>query len=447
MSTAPSSPAHSTPAHPATAHPAPADAEHTGRPARTLPREEWPMVLGFAGVWLVFLLMAVAAATADRVQAGDTGSAVAVVATGLAFAAVYLAAFIAPQPIPSWPRPANTAAYTLALLAVTALFAVVAGATALNVLPYFTALWIFSQRRRIALIAAAVVVALGVTMIQLLTAGGQRFWLTVAMIMATAVMMAVRLAADSEDSMKAVRHELDLWRQREELARDVHDVLGHSLTAVHVKAQLVTRLIDADPARAKDEAEQIVALTRTAIGEVRSTVDGLSAPQLATELAGARRVLSDAGIRADVPGVEAAADVPERAASLFAWALREAVTNAVRHSGAERVRVELTPHRLAVVDDGVGPDGTAGTPTPSPAPTATTASSTPVSGTSSPSGEAAGKATLRTPATAPSSGSTARRGTGLAGLRARAEAAGGTLEVSAEHPGAARPGTRLEVTL
>ena len=405
-------------AHPAPVHPAPADAEHTGRPARTLPREEWPMVLGFAGVWLVFLFMAVAATTMNLLQAGDIGGAVTAVATGLGFAAVYLCAFIAPHPIPSWPLPVNTAAFTLALLCITALFAAVAGVAALNVLPYFAALWIFSQRRRIALIAAVLVLALAVTLVQVLSEGSQRLWLTVAMVVATVVMVSVRLAADREDSVKAVRHELDLWRQREELARDVHDVLGHSLTAVHVKAQLVARLIDADPARARDEAEQIVALTRTAIGEVRSTVDGLSAPQLATELAGARRVLTDAGLRADVPGVEAAAEVPEQAAALFAWALREAVTNAVRHSGAERVRVELTPRRLAVVDDGVGPDG-----------------------------EAAGKGRTQTTATAPSSGSTPRRGTGLAGLRARAEAAGGTLEVCAAHPGTARPGTRLEVTL
>lgn len=411
-------------------HPAPADAEPVGRLARTLPREEWPTVLGFAGVWLVFLLMAVTSVTVDRVRSGDAVGALVSVASGLAFTAVYLTAFVAPRPIPSWPRPVNTAAYTVLLGAVTAIFATVAGTTALNVLPYVAAVWIFSQRRRIALVAAATVVAVGVGAIQLLTDGPQRLWLTVAMFVATAVILALRLAADSEDSMKAVRHELDLWRQREELARDVHDVLGHSLTAVHVKAQLVARLVDADPARAKDEAEQIVALTRTAIGEVRSTVDGLSAPQLATELAGARRVLADAGIRADVPGVEAAADVPEQAAALFAWALREAVTNAVRHSGADRVRVELAPERLVVEDDGVGPDGTA-----------------PSAPAAPPAGEAPGRGTRRTTATAPSSGGAARRGTGLAGLRARAEAAGGTLVVGAAHPGAARPGTRLEVTL
>lgn len=397
-----------------TVHTDPAQAEPADRPARTLPREEWPTVLGFAGVWLVFLLMAVASVTVDRLRSGDTLGALVSVGSGLAFTAVYLTAFVAPRPVPSWPRPVNTAGYTLLLGAVTAVFATVAGTAALNVLPYFSAVWIFSQRRRTALVAAVVVAVIGVTLAQLLTDGEGRMWLTVSVIVATALIVAMRLATDSEDSMREVRHELDLSRQREVLARDVHDVLGHSLTAVHVKAQLVARLIDADPARAKDEAEQIAALARTAIGEVRSTVDGLAAPQLVTELAGARRVLSDAGIRADAPGVEAAAEVPEPAAGLFAWALREAVTNAVRHSGADRVRVRLAPDRLVVVDDGLGPDGT-------------------VSG--------------HAQACGPSSGSTVRRGTGLAGLRARAEAAGGTLQVGPEHPGTARPGTRLEVTL
>jgi two-component system, NarL family, sensor histidine kinase DesK len=381
---------------------------------RTLPREEWPMVLGFAGVWLVFLLMAVASATVARVQADDPAGAAVSVGCGLAFAAVYLGSFIAPDAVPSWPRPANTVLYTLALGLVTAVFASFAGAAALNVIPYFGALWIFSQTRRTALTAAAVIAAAGMAMTLAFTEGEQRIWLTVSVLLATGVIMGVRLAADGDDSLQAVRRELALSRQREELARDVHDVLGHSLTAVHVKAQLVARLIEADPARARDEAEQIIALTRTAIGEVRSTVDGLTAPQLATELAGARRVLSDAGLRADVPGVEAAAEVPAPAAEVFAWTLREAVTNTVRHAGADHVRITLAPDRLTVVDDGIGPDG----PVP-----------------------AGGPAEVREPS------SPRRRGTGLDGLRARAEAAGGTLVVRPEHPGADRPGTRVEVTL
>lgn len=397
-----------------TQRPAPADAADAVRPSRTLPREEWATVLGFAGVWLVFLLMAVASVTVARIQAGDAAGAAVAVGSGVLFTAVYLVSFIVPDPVPSWPRPANTALYTLGLVLVTALFATAAGSAAINVVPYFAAVWVFSPRRRTALTAVAVIAALGVVLALTITDGEQRVWLTVSVLVATGVITVVRLASDNEDSTREMQHELDLSRQREELARDVHDVVGHSLTAVHVKAQLVARLIDADPARAKDEAEQIVALTRTAIGEVRSTVDGLSAPQLATELAGARRVLADAGIRADVPGIEAAADVPAQAAELFAWTLREAVTNAVRHSGAERVRITLSADRLTVVDDGVGPDGHA---------------------------PAGGQPEAREP----SSGS--RRGTGLTGLRARAEAAGGTLVVCPEHPDAERPGTRVEVSL
>lgn len=397
-----------------TGHPGPADTADAVPRSRALPREEWGAVLGFAGSWLVFLLIAVVSVTAALIQAGDAAGAALAACTGALFSAVYLTSFLVPAPVRSWPRPANTVLYTLALVLVTALFATTAGSAAINVVPYFAAVWVFSQRRRTALTAVAVIAAIGVVLALTITDGEPQIWLTGSILVATAVIVAVRLASDSEDAMTAVRHELDLSRQREELARDVHDVLGHSLTAVHVKAQLVTRLIDVDPARAKAEAEQIVTLTRSAIGEVRSTVDGLSAPQLATELAGARRVLSDAGIRAEVPGIEAVAQVPAQAAELFAWTLREAVTNAVRHSGAARVRITLAADRLTVVDDGVGPDGPV-----------------PVSG----------------PGEASEPSSSRRRGTGLAGLRARARAAGGTLEVRPEHLGTERPGTRVEVTL
>ncbi len=379
-----------------------------------LPRSEWGVVAGFAGVWLIFLVSAVIAETVVRIHDGDRLGLLLLLVTSALFCLTYLAAFIAPRPLTGLPAAVNTAGYTAVLgLLTIALFGLMGG-NALNCLPYLTAVWLFSYNLRTAIVSVALGALLAVTLAVWLTEGTQRFWVTGAMLVGFAVMAVVRVTTEREESMRDVQHELDLSRQREVLARDVHDVLGHSLTAVHVKAQLVARLIDADPARAKDEAEQIAALARTAIGEVRSTVDGLAAPQLVTELAGARRVLSDAGIRADVPGVEAAAEVPEPAAGLFAWALREAVTNAVRHSGADRVRVRLAPDRLVVVDDGVGPDGT-------------------VSGHAQASG--------------PSSGSTVQRGTGLAGLRARTEAAGGTLQVGPEHPGTARPGTRLEVTL
>ena len=90
--------------------------------------------------------------------------------------------------------------------------------------------------------------------------------------------------------------ELALVAERERVARDVHDVLGHSLTVVTVKAELAERLVDLDPERAKAELAEIQTLSRQALAEIRATVGGLRAARLGDELASARTALAGAGI-------------------------------------------------------------------------------------------------------------------------------------------------------
>ena len=141
--------------------------------------------------------------------------------------------------------------------------------------------------------------------------------------------------------------------ERERVARDVHDVLGHSLTVVSVKAQLAERLVDADPERAKAELVEIQALTRQALAEVRATVGGLRAARLDDEVAAAGRALAAAGVGARLPGDLDVLDPRRR--TVAAWAVREAVTNVVRHSGATTCTVDLGPDGLVVTDDGCGP--------------------------------------------------------------------------------------------
>ncbi len=200
----------------------------------------------------------------------------------------------------------------------------------------------------------------------------------------------LRLFGEREYLANAALREHAVVIERERVARDVHDVLGHSLTALSVKAELAARLIDIDPARAKQELESIQATARQALAEVRATVGGLRAGNLEAELAAAPLVLADAGITATVDGTVADTDPRHRA--LLAWVLREAVTNVVRHSRAHAVVIELGPSGIAVTDDGTGCDGA--------------------------------------------------EGNGLRGMRERVAGAGGTLEV-----GPATPGTRLEVVL
>lgn len=199
----------------------------------------------------------------------------------------------------------------------------------------------------------------------------------------------VRLLTEAGERDRATQAELAVLAERERMARDVHDVVGHSLTVLSVKAELAARLIDLDPARARAELESIQATARQALAEVRMTVGGVWSANLATELAAAPRVLADAGVEATVVGE--VADIDPRHRILLAWVLRECVTNVVRHAGASRVSIALAPEGLTVIDDGRGWSGS--------------------------------------------------DGNGLRGMRERVAAAGGTLSVASDGPGT---GTRVE---
>jgi two-component system sensor histidine kinase DesK len=149
--------------------------------------------------------------------------------------------------------------------------------------------------------------------------------------------------------------DLAVTRERERVARDVHDILGHSLTVITVKTELAGRLLEAVPGtgRARAELADAERLAREALADVRATVSGMREVSLTGELAAARSALEAAGVRADLP---AAVDhVPARHRPLFAWALREGVTNVVRHSGATRCVVALAADSVEVRDDGRGP--------------------------------------------------------------------------------------------
>ncbi|QYM65348.1 sensor histidine kinase [Microbacterium sp. Se5.02b] len=146
--------------------------------------------------------------------------------------------------------------------------------------------------------------------------------------------------------------ELATSEGREAVARDVHDLIGHSLTVVGLKAQLVRRLMDSDPGRAKAELADIERLTAEAIAGVRSSVAGARATTLVEQLASSRDSLRAADIDLRVDG-EPATLSPVQAITA-SWILREATTNTLRHSEAHTVRVLLAPGRLVVEDDGIG---------------------------------------------------------------------------------------------
>jgi two-component system sensor histidine kinase DesK len=143
--------------------------------------------------------------------------------------------------------------------------------------------------------------------------------------------------------------------ERARLARDLHDVLGHSLTVVAVKSELAGRLVDLDPARAKAEIGDIEALARTALADLRAAVTSYREMNLDSELSAARTALTAAGIEPHLP--QSGASVNEELRSLFGWVVREGVTNVIRHSAAKSCWIELQPTELRVRDDGLGQSG------------------------------------------------------------------------------------------
>jgi two-component system sensor histidine kinase DesK len=158
----------------------------------------------------------------------------------------------------------------------------------------------------------------------------------------------------------AVREEnarLALEDERNRFARDLHDILGHSLTVITVKAELAQKLFDVDPERARAELSDLERLSRDALADVRRAVEGYRELTLPGELARARMALEAAEIEAHLPN--STDDVPSSLRELFAWTIREGVTNVVRHSRARTCTVTLTATSAEVADDGRGPEGAA----------------------------------------------------------------------------------------
>ncbi|MEV5199614.1 sensor histidine kinase [Streptomyces sp. NPDC053720] len=180
----------------------------------------------------------------------------------------------------------------------------------------------------------------------------------------TGVRQLIRTTIELREARATVA-QLAANEERLRLARDLHDLLGHSLSLITLKSELAGRMLPDHPEQAAAQVADIEQVSRQALIDVRGAVTGYRRPTLPGELAGARTALAAAGITADVPA-EAPDDLPEKPEEVLAWALREAVTNVVRHSGARRCTVTLAPRQtldgrlleLTVSDDGVGPSGT-----------------------------------------------------------------------------------------
>jgi two-component system, NarL family, sensor histidine kinase DesK len=144
--------------------------------------------------------------------------------------------------------------------------------------------------------------------------------------------------------------------ERERIARDLHDLLGHTLSLIVLKSELASRLSATQPERAADEIRDVERISREALAQVRAAVRGYRSAGFANELHQAREALQTAGI-----AVEAQVEQPQLSAmqeSVFAMALREAVTNIVRHAHATICRLSLHQNgefcELEIADNGRG---------------------------------------------------------------------------------------------
>ncbi|HYB26489.1 MAG TPA: histidine kinase [Solirubrobacteraceae bacterium] len=145
---------------------------------------------------------------------------------------------------------------------------------------------------------------------------------------------------------------LSAENERIRIARDLHDLLGHSLTTITVKAGLARQLGEIDPARAVQEISEVETLARRSLSDVRAAVTSYRDVTLLGELATGRELLRAAGIAADLPRAVDVVDPSHQ--ELFGWAVREGLTNVVRHARASACAIHLSPDAIEIVDDGVG---------------------------------------------------------------------------------------------
>ncbi|MFT4110683.1 sensor histidine kinase [Propionicimonas sp.] len=313
----------------------------------------WVGVL-FAGIWLAFLATTVQRAWAIR----DTPMGWIALAALAGFVGCYLWVFarirtLRWQPGAAAPRLGLVLLAVMVVLAGLVIWTLGQEGTSTLVFLVATAMQVLPLRAGLALV---VVSAVGNDVAGRSVPGWQPDpSLTMAIAAAGIAMWGVQQMIARNRDLVLAREEnarLAVEEERNRFARDLHDILGHSLTVIAVKAELAGRLFDADPPRARAEIGELERLSRDALADVRQAVSGYRQPSLSGEIARARAALASAGIEADLPNSTDA--VPSHLRELFAWTIREGVTNVIRHSGAEHCRVRLSASAVEVSDDGRG---------------------------------------------------------------------------------------------
>jgi two-component system sensor histidine kinase DesK len=326
----------------------------------------------FTGIWLLYLIGPIVDLFTGHYSAPYQWSGLAIL---VVFAAIYVTI------VPRWPLSPRYAVHSLVAMAALAVAACVAfgglGAVAL---------WIFMGSACGLLVTSRVWAARAVTGC---IVGYVVFSVTGHVSMADFLgdllpvvfvgfcMIGLRRQVELTQELSRAREEvmqLAASEERLRLARDMHDLTGQSLSMITLKSELAARLLGRLPAsaerdRVRDEIDQVAAVSRQTLRDIREAISGYRRPTLAVEIITARTALASAGIAArddaELTMLSGTFD-PDTEAAL-AWCLREAVTNVVRHSGASNCYISLTRRAgamsLTVRDDGTGhtPSGSCGT--------------------------------------------------------------------------------------
>ncbi|MDO0925878.1 histidine kinase [Streptomyces sp. TG1A-8] len=331
-----------------------------GRPPRN--RRELLVKTLWIGVWLVFLSSPVG----DLAGGGHGAGATAAGWAGLtAFVAAYLALVFRAVGRPFSPRAVLTLGAVLGVLA--PVLAYTLGSAWLGLFVYLSVACGATLPLRAACGAIPAVGALMLLVGLHVGIGEARDLFPLVLLIGFAMSGVGQLVRTTVElrRARATVAQLAANEERLRLARDLHDLLGHSLSLITLKSELAGRMLPDHPGKAAQQVADIERVSRQALVDVREAVTGYRRPRLATELAGVQVALTAAGVTALVPAEPELGAVPEEAESALAWALREAVTNVVRHSGADRCAVRLL-HRqtldgpvleLAVEDNGSGGPG------------------------------------------------------------------------------------------
>jgi two-component system, NarL family, sensor histidine kinase DesK len=317
----------------------------------------------FTSVWLLYIVASIPSLFSSRYSVLYTVGGVAIL---VAFCAIYLVF------VPNWPVPNRYAPHGLAALAaLTVIGCVFYGAVGLVGLWTFvaSASGLLVKNRRWAVRAVLACIACFVLFSVTTHSGSSNFFNSLLpMVFIGFGMIGLRHLVQTMGELASAREEvaqLAANSERLRLARDMHDLTGQSLSMITLKSELAARLLgrlpdSPDRDRARDEVEQVAAVSRQTLRDIREAISGYRRPTLAVEIITARAALSSAGIAVhdDTALTLLSGTFDPDAEAALAWSLREAVTNVVRHSGAKNCHISLSSRPesmiLTVRDDGAG---------------------------------------------------------------------------------------------